>query len=71
MVCSDLMTDDLLLLVYDELRRLAANKLAGKGPGQTLHPTALVVPPPTRSRRYGGQLRRATTTAPTCSRTPT
>jgi len=32
---------ELLPLVYDELRRLAANKLAG-APGQTLQPTALV-----------------------------
>src|SRR3954454_5990075 len=33
---------DLLPLVYDELRRLAARKLAGERPGQTLQPTALV-----------------------------
>ena len=32
----------LLPLVYDELRRLAADKLAREGPGQTLQPTALV-----------------------------
>jgi RNA polymerase sigma factor (TIGR02999 family) len=32
----------LLPLVYDELRRLAAQKLAGEAPGQTLQPTALV-----------------------------
>jgi len=32
----------LLPLVYDELRRLAAQKLAGEKPGQTLEPTALV-----------------------------
>src|ERR1700732_814812 len=32
----------LLPLVYDELRRLAANKLAQERPGQTLQPTALV-----------------------------
>jgi hypothetical protein len=32
----------LLPLVYDELRRLAANKLAGEKPGQTLQATALV-----------------------------
>lgn len=32
----------LLPLVYDELRRLAAAKLAHEGPGQTLQPTALV-----------------------------
>jgi RNA polymerase sigma factor (TIGR02999 family) len=32
----------LLPLVYDELRRLAAQKLAHEGPGQTLQPTELV-----------------------------
>jgi len=32
----------LLPLVYDELRRLAAQKLAGEKPGQTLQATALV-----------------------------
>jgi RNA polymerase sigma factor (TIGR02999 family) len=32
----------LLPLVYDELRRLAAQKLARESPGQTLQPTALV-----------------------------
>lgn len=34
--------DELLTLVYDELRRLAAYKLAQESPGQTLQPTALV-----------------------------
>ena len=34
--------DGLLTLVYDELRRLAASKLAHETPGQTLQPTALV-----------------------------
>jgi RNA polymerase sigma factor (TIGR02999 family) len=33
---------DLLPLVYDELRRLAAHRLAGEMPGQTLDATALV-----------------------------
>jgi RNA polymerase sigma factor (TIGR02999 family) len=33
---------ELLPLVYDELRRLAAHKLANEPPGQTLQPTALV-----------------------------
>ncbi len=33
---------ELLPLVYDELRRLAAFKLAHEAPGQTLQPTALV-----------------------------
>ena len=32
----------LLPLVYDELRRLAAAKLANENPGQTLQATALV-----------------------------
>ena len=32
----------LLPLVYDELRQLAAHKLAHENPGQTLQPTALV-----------------------------
>jgi RNA polymerase sigma factor (TIGR02999 family) len=34
--------EQLLVLVYDELRRLAASKLAQEAPGQTLQPTALV-----------------------------
>src|SRR5918995_923696 len=34
--------DRLLPLVYDELRRLAAQRLAHEAPGQTLQPTALV-----------------------------
>ena len=33
---------ELLPLVYGELRRLAAHRLAGEAPGQTLQPTALV-----------------------------
>jgi len=33
---------ELLPLVYDELRRLAAARLADERPGQTLQPTALV-----------------------------
>src|SRR5688572_6307751 len=33
---------DLLPLVYDELRKLAAARLATEPPGQTLQPTALV-----------------------------
>lgn len=32
----------LLPLVYEELRRLAAHKMASEAPGQTLQPTALV-----------------------------
>ena len=34
--------EELLPLVYDELRRLAAAKMAREVPGQTLQPTALV-----------------------------
>jgi RNA polymerase sigma factor (TIGR02999 family) len=34
--------EQLLPLVYDELRRLAAHKLVQETPGQTLQPTALV-----------------------------
>ena len=34
--------EQLLPLVYEELRRLAAQKLAQEKPGQTLQPTALV-----------------------------
>ena len=33
---------ELLPLVYEELRRLAAHKMANERPGQTLQPTALV-----------------------------
>lgn len=35
-------TDDLLLQVYEELRRLAAAKMSHEKPGQTLNATALV-----------------------------
>ncbi len=34
--------DKLLAEVYQELRRIAASKMAGEAPGQTLQPTALV-----------------------------
>src|SRR3981081_3017294 len=34
--------DELMPLVYDELRRLAAQRLAHEKPGQTLQATALV-----------------------------
>ena len=34
--------DELLPLVYDELRKLAAQRMAGEAPGQTLQATALV-----------------------------
>src|SRR5436305_15240249 len=35
-------TEQLLPLVYAELRRLAAHKMAGENSGHTLQPTALV-----------------------------
>jgi RNA polymerase sigma factor (TIGR02999 family) len=35
-------TEQVLPLVYAELRRLAAHKMASENPGQTLQPTALV-----------------------------
>ena len=34
--------EELLPLVYGELRKLAAHKMAGEAAGQTLQPTALV-----------------------------
>src|SRR5262245_47042645 len=34
--------EQLLNLLYEELRRLAASKMAHESPGQTLQPTALV-----------------------------
>lgn len=34
--------EELLPVLYEELRRLAASKLANEAPGQTLQPTALV-----------------------------
>ena len=34
--------EDLLKVLYQELRRVASIKLAGESPGQTLEPTALV-----------------------------
>ena len=34
--------EELLPLVYDELRKLAAHRMAGEAAGQTLQPTALV-----------------------------
>src|SRR5688572_14289437 len=35
-------TQELLPLVYDELRRIAAHKMANEAAGHTLQPTALV-----------------------------
>src|SRR5580765_3201477 len=35
-------SEKLLPIVYNELRRLAAHKMAGERPGHTLQPTALV-----------------------------
>lgn len=40
--CDPQAAEQLLPLVYDELRRLAAQKLASEKPGQTLQATALV-----------------------------
>jgi RNA polymerase sigma factor (TIGR02999 family) len=37
-----LRSEELIPLVYDELRQLAAKRIAGEKPGQTLQPTALV-----------------------------
>ena len=39
---DELASQQLLPMVYDELRRLAAAKMAQERPGQTLQPTALV-----------------------------
>jgi hypothetical protein len=39
---GDPQADELLPLVYQELRKLAAHKMAGQSPGHTLQPTALV-----------------------------
>jgi len=39
---APLAADELVPAVYDELRRLAAYKMAHELPGQTLQPTALV-----------------------------
>jgi RNA polymerase sigma factor (TIGR02999 family) len=39
---SEAPANELLTLVYDELRKLAASKMAREAPGQTLQPTALV-----------------------------
>ncbi len=50
------MTDpaaQLLPLVYDELRKLAAQKLSHQKPGQTFQPTALVHEGYTRPSRSG------------------
>ena len=53
--------EQLLPLVYDELRRLAAVHLAGEKPGQTLQPTALVheayvrLVGPDRDQTWGGR----------------
>lgn len=37
-----LAAEDLLPVVYDELRGMASRRMAGEAPGQTLQPTALV-----------------------------
>ena len=48
--------EELLPLVYQELRRLAAQKLAQEKPGQTLEATALVHEAYLRLRRGSRQL---------------
>lgn len=45
-------TEELLPLVYEELRQLAAEKLARESPGMTLQPTALVHEAYLRLERY-------------------
>jgi RNA polymerase sigma factor (TIGR02999 family) len=39
---DDQAAEELLPLVYEELRKLAAHKMSNESPGQTLQPTALV-----------------------------
>jgi hypothetical protein len=58
--------DRLLPLVYDELRRLAAQKLARERPGQTLQATALVrrAAPIPRTVRWGGIRSRSSAMGP-------
>src|SRR5262245_66373203 len=49
---------DLLPLVYDELRALAASRMAAESPGHTLNPTALVHEAYLRlvgDQRFGGR----------------
>jgi RNA polymerase sigma factor (TIGR02999 family) len=48
--------EQLLVMVYDELRRLAASQLSGQGGGQTLQPTALVHEAWLRLAGTGGSL---------------
>ena len=40
--CGEKSSEDLLPLVYDELRRIAASRMAQEAAGHTLQPTALV-----------------------------
>jgi RNA polymerase sigma factor (TIGR02999 family) len=47
---------DLLPLVYEELRRLAAGKMASEAPGHTLEPTALVHEAWLRLDKSGNQI---------------
>src|SRR5579864_492492 len=51
--------EHLLPLVYDELRRLAAEKMAQERPGQTLQATALVLAPDVFPIEPGHALTRA------------
>jgi len=58
--CGDTGSEDLLLdVVYEELRRIAVNRMQGEHPGQTLQPTALVHEAWMRilATRHGGAFR--------------
>ena len=48
-------SEELLPLVYDELRSLAAARMAGEAAGQTLQPTALVHEAWLRLAKDGGR----------------
>lgn len=49
--------EQLLPLIYDELRRLAVNKMSGEKPGQTLQATALVHEAYLRLLNNSGEIR--------------
>jgi RNA polymerase sigma factor (TIGR02999 family) len=51
------LAEQLLPLIYDDLRRLAAHRLACEAPGQTLQPTALVHEAYLRLTRQKGKKR--------------
>jgi DNA-directed RNA polymerase specialized sigma24 family protein len=62
--------EKLLPLVYNELRKLAALKLAQEKPGQTLQATALVHEAYARLARARDRLRRPASTSPGQVRRP-